>query len=147
LGRPTIWLPFSIPGVRPGYEYRRTDGAIRNGSHNILKDHFDGVHVWVTLESPHGNRTLWNKREVIARAHLGLPEWRCWVCSKAIDIDIHPVQANGDPLDHSPTNIVYDMDLEAARQHELGCLEALMSARPHGTPRPGIRLPRYGLAA
>jgi hypothetical protein len=158
VGRQTIWLPIKIPGIRPDfYEYRLTDSKIRNGSHNNIKDQIDGEHVYVTLESDDGEREQWNKREVIALAHRGPPEWRCWVCTQAIDVQIVILHRNGDLLDCAPDNLAYLANPDHARAHELQCLEVLMSLPPVArAPRSGFRVlgdrlverpRRYSLAA
>lgn len=146
-----------IPGLRGDYEYRLTDGKIRNGSHHILQDFIDGDRVYVTLESDDGEREHWNKRAVIAQAHLGPPKWHCWVCTRAVDVQIVIWHRNGDLLDCTPDNLAYLTNTNHTRAHELQCLEALMSTPPVArAPRAGFgvlgdrlieRRPRYSMAA
>ncbi|TAM63548.1 hypothetical protein [Mycobacterium sp.] len=146
MGRPTLWLPLRIPGYRPDYQYRFTDGAIRNGSRNIIQDTIDGDFVYVTLESYWGERDYVSKGEVLARAHLGPRLWRCWVCDKHVDIPIDIVHLNGISTDNTPANLAYKIVEHEARKHELRCLEALMSARPVArAPRSGFRVSGYRL--
>lgn len=134
-------MPIRIPGLRRDYEYRVSDGAIRNGSHNIIKDQFDGERVYVTLESDDGDREHWCKRGVIALAHLGRPQWRCWVCTRIVDVHIAVMHHNGDLLDFTPRNLAYLTNPDQTRAHELQCLEALMSAPPVvRAPRSGFRV-------
>lgn len=156
VGRPTLWLPLKYPGY-PGYEYRLTDGAIRNGSRNIIQDIISGDFVFVSLKACWGERDYLSKGEVIARSHLGPRLWHCWVCDKHIDIAIDIVHLNGDATDCSPANLAYQIVESEARKHELRCLEALMSARPvPRAPRSGFSTPgsrnidrpgRYSLVA
>lgn len=156
VGRPTLWLPLNYPGY-PGYEYRLTDGAIRNDSRNIIQDIISGDFVFVSLKGCWGEREYLSKGEVIARAHLGPRLWRCWVCDKNIDIPIDIVHVNGDATDCAPANLAYQTVEHEARAHELRCLEALMSARPvRLAPRCGFhtrgsrnieRPGRYSMAA
>jgi hypothetical protein len=72
LGRTKLWLPPAAypPGVASIYEWRTTDGAIRQGTHILNDIHKDGE-LLVYLKTTSGNVALHRKRDVIATFALG----------------------------------------------------------------------------
>lgn len=130
MARPKLWVPLNHPGIRRDYERRITDNAIRNGSHNIIKDRLDGEHVYIDLESTHGERQTWDKAAVIARVLLGPPVWRCKVCGKPPDVGIKILYLNGHVGDFSEGNIGYRLNLIEAGAHVRRCWERVVCEYP-----------------
>lgn len=107
-----------------------TDGAIRNGSRNILADYLDGDDVYVKVEAFDGRREKLLKKDLIALAVFGpLPQYDCSVCGRQFPCPMQVVQLNGDRTDTSPANLkcVYVPKKAATRRHEFECLDDLMN--------------------
>lgn len=67
MGRKKTWFaPKAFPpGVAPVYEWRATDGAIRQGTYTLIDIHKDGL-VLVNLRLTSGRLMLFRKLDVIA---------------------------------------------------------------------------------
>jgi hypothetical protein len=122
----------------PGYEYRVTDGAIRNGSsRTLLTEFLNGDELCVKVKLAQGGRVIAAVKELIALEVYGpAPRFTCPVCGDVImSVRSRVEHLNGDKRDSSPTNLKYVSDRDAERLHEILCLEELMMqppARPSG---------------
>jgi hypothetical protein len=148
--RPRLWLPLKLQILRQDYEYRTTDGAIRNGSRNILADYLDGDDVYVKVEAFDGRREKLLKKDLIALAIFGPPpQYGCPVCGREFPCPMQVEQLNGDRRDTSPENLKCVYVSGAAQEHEFDCLDELMHGpsrlrsdtgpHPSGSPSPWKR--------
>jgi hypothetical protein len=134
-----LWNPLRVENpnnatqaVRPGYDWRHTDSAIRRGSRVIVQR--EG---WVNVRMLNGHKKRVRKRYLIAvAAHGWPPYWTCESCRETVPYI--PQVLSGDDEDTSPGNLKWVPDAEGELFHVVGCcLEKLMACQPH-EERPGM---------
>jgi hypothetical protein len=104
--RPKIWDALRVRFLRPGYEFRSTDGAIRNHCRHVLTDHWEDMDLVVAVETFHGLRLKLPRKDLIARSCYGPPPRpRCPYCG--LRSSWATVQINGQRTDCRPENLAY----------------------------------------